>query len=1349
MVKLLSAHILLLIRSTAGTYKPFADVHELAPHRFHDYCGARDANTRLAKCHRSVQKRLDDDGEINFSWAAEMDPDSVLSLDTEGASGVKLINCDERSLDLELPPAYAQYAKEGTVVVASRFVHNCRHLGGEKHMMRRIVKIERLTKTDRSAPTTRVRAVTKALKSVAEVFPSVSFNFSYMPAEAREKHNPFPALRTKPRGAESRRLDVLETAIYDGNPQQSANSDFGVDSQNSLINFQPNQLSNFGWNWNFFLNSTQEPQFSMALPGLNGYVKLKQPYIKVHAGIYLNFTSKFGQLLALDAPEVSWQAGIDGHGSINARMMTEMRTLRDASEDPFSLFNIPVLEQLKKTRWLETIDFAMGAAPMTVTPGFQFKAEMYHIGQFDGTLQLGGKTNFVCTPQVSFNSATGLQTKFKADFDDTTLYPPLWIVATQHFEMGLMLEPTMWIKSDLGGNQQSDAASIGFEGRPFLNVTINREGKTQLGDEMRSFIAYPFRVIGLPTTGFAKKYSVKIEANGATMTSTPELNWGQVEVHDHMSVFNAGSMPQKAVLENAVRATLLEIDPVSGAQTALGTGEVTCGTLLNGECQPNPAIAQINVNGKTVRVEMVMLWMDNPVPWFASRIRGVAMSFPSITLNTAVIGQAVPELQSGTAPASKMYLRATHAGKTYVSEVTDLASYSMTGGGTLSGATVVEFGPTFLESWIPCGADDCITAKLELYYGSTLLGSNQLPQIPFASSIPDLVSSGDASAAGGSSNLMDAMLSQSPTTSGMGMLSSMLTSTASHSIAPQNIPLSISLFAAPALTAGSSSAGTSTNSNVAVVHAAATVMPPSVSSIFLQPQSSQQVGPGGQQTVIWTIAYVQPQQSYNFRTSAWKVASGISAAAAASYPSVGGAVLQPVSNTQEQLSLTCSQAPVNGMDSSSAPCSFSHLVKFDAATFLAGDVVVLLIEWIDGNKDHVMYSPPFSIGTGALSRRLESAAPARRMWTQSDWDARLAANAGSCKQRDLHFEVGFGMMVRAKMLDANMPMMPMMMPGFNSAGGSNGMPVLSTGFQKIGQQDMVDSDLDKLLPSWLCADGVCSGKMPGCTKADFKTMYFPTLVFHFNRDFLYSDLSSSAPVQPKMLKTALAYAFSTLPEVVTLLLEELNGTSAPATTVAPMTTSVTPAQLNWPVSGSNSATGYTTTVLPMWGGRRLRASEEASPVTRKAATLSSKVTMKFEGGVPYIVDRPLVEMMMKHGMFQRVDDDLSKVHGPAFIKAFEVYSDTEGKANAKDDSSGVAVLERSWSWMYSRRASGGASRAGLGMAAVAGIVAIAAVASMWVMRPKVSDYGSIDDRFDTGLYSDDDTSLLNTEGPIE
>merc|ERR1711879_336919 len=119
---------------------------------------------------------------------------------------------------------------------------------------------------------------------------------------------------------------------------------------------------------------------------------------------------------------------------------------------------------------------------------------------------------------------------------------------------------------------------------------------------------------------------------------------------------------------------------------------------------------------------------------------------------------------------------------------------------------------------------------------------------------------------------------------------------------------------------------------------------------------------------------------------------------------------------------------------------------------------------------------------------------------------------------------------------------------------------------------------------------------------------------------------------------------------------------------------------------------------------------------------SRRLTMRFKKGVHYVIDRPMIEMMMRHGMFQEAEDELTKEgHGPLFIKDFEVYSDSEGKVGALDDSKQRA-RERPWYLRYAQFAhsiKAAHAQGGFGLTMLAGVAALAASISLVVMRSKM------------------------------
>eukprot|EP00929_Paragymnodinium_shiwhaense_P012625 TRINITY_DN11_c3_g1_i2.p1 TRINITY_DN11_c3_g1~~TRINITY_DN11_c3_g1_i2.p1 ORF type:complete len:1465 (-),score=485.05 TRINITY_DN11_c3_g1_i2:174-4568(-) len=1436
---------LAVLASGVKAFEPFADVEELRVRPMKEFCADKDPKTGFAVCSHHVKKTLEDGGDVELSWRVHADPDSMLSLDTEKA--ITVMKCGLGSLDLDMPEEYVkQYAKPDTLILASRFVkHTCGHLPVDKHMFKKVLKVAKVEWKD--LPVFRrahVRFHTKDLEHMAEALPEMHYNFSYVPVEAKQTDVAFPPMVTnsgvrcasppcdpfEEMEKHRRLLKTFETEVATGNPDTNQVTEGGAHTENSLLKLMPKQISNFGWNWNFFMNSSEEPEFNYTLPGLDGYVKLKEPYIKMHAGLFLNFSAKFGTFLSGTPPHVKFTAGILGHGVINARMMTDLKTTRAASEDPFFMFNLPVLEALKKTRWFSPIDFGMGAIPITMEPGFQFGAEMYHTGDFEGTLQLGGITHAVMRPEIQFDSDIGFRTSVKAEFKDTTLYPPLWIVSTDHFEMGVMLEPVMWLKGQFGPNVPSE--KMGFEARPYVNLTLMREGGAAVGDNMKTLIAYPFRVMGLQTDTFQKKYKVKVTANKNSVASTAALNWGEVEVHDHLSVFNMGQITQADMLSQKIQVALIEVDEASGSDTELGKTEVKCESLLNGECQPNPTIAQMNVNGATVSVELVVLWQKNPVPWFASRIRGVSISFPTITLNQDALTAAVPELANGGTPKEKMYLRVTHGDITYVTEVSGFSSYQ-TGSG-LSGASVIEFGPTFLESWRKAAAcpvaGECTSGKIQLFYGSTLLGSSQMPAIPW-NTVPDLVVD-DGSRNVASSETLMALMQANPEAAKQSFMSGIeagLDAATGGVEPPTEIPVSVTL----------KPANGGSYQSIAIVHAQATVLDPATSSSFLYPSKPLKVTP--QDATVnfqWTTAYVQRATKYTFRLSTWKVVASTAStiAANAQYPSVGNLMLQPIANGQQTITSQCSQAPIEGIASDGVPCSFQHALNF-AGGFTTGDRIVMMVEWIEGTPalDHVMFSPPIEIvaSISSTGRRLDGPVQRsldRRLWTKEDWNQRLDANQDSCNKEDIRFELGFGMMVRSRMTDKAGFYAMMRDPSTGQ------MPMLSSGFQNLGSETLEDADLADMLPKELCSDGICKGTMPGCTKANFKKMYFPELLFNLHKSAKFSDLGAGSD----MVKLMMAYAFSTLPEMVEVMIEELNATgqighgmgTTPPPTVYPWQTSTAP--LSWGVTGAPQVETSTpppkaggafvtpsppqgsTTPAPnmlaqaanafnsvfgngaaqaqqqpamqqqqqqqlaaqqqpaaqqqqqqqayqpyqqqqqvgaypaaypssdpaaaaaaaaqmgaapqngqpwmpsnpaLYHGRRLRAAADSNPDPqahlRGRSGSFQRVHLRFKQGLPIVVDRKLIDMMMRHHMFQEItDDEGSKI----FINDYEVHSGSDD-IGAEDDSVNSAV-PRPWHMDYKKKAAKPAVPPAQFSIAAFGVflVAVAAVAMIAVVR---------------------------------
>merc|ERR1740138_39319 len=168
--------------------------------------------------------------------------------------------------------------------------------------------------------------------------------------------------------------------------QHESGSTHSIQSNAPPLNMAPKQVSNFGWNWNFFMNTTEEPEFNLTAPGAKGMIKVREPYIKAHAGIYLNFSSEFKGLT--ESPRVRWTAGLHGHGRMQARVLSMMNTTDSvqAEDDEGTEVDLPFLEKFHNARWFDKIDIAAGSMPISFEPGIRFNSKMYHKGAYDGAI---------------------------------------------------------------------------------------------------------------------------------------------------------------------------------------------------------------------------------------------------------------------------------------------------------------------------------------------------------------------------------------------------------------------------------------------------------------------------------------------------------------------------------------------------------------------------------------------------------------------------------------------------------------------------------------------------------------------------------------------------------------------------------------------------------------------------------------------------------------------------------------------------------------------------------------------------------------------------------------------------
>jgi len=193
---------------------------------------------------------------------------------------------------------------------------------------------------------------TKELYSISQVLPNVDFTYAVTPIDALHPDDQEEARRYYSQQADNakehkksltaRRLDLVS-----GNPDRVAvappsplhfnwnsnaldgfksgfNKSVGEvtvtnsfttqkKNANQFAEWKPMTHANFGWNWNYHTNTTRNPQFKFTLPGMRGYVLLKNPYFKFLGLFHIKFNSKWNDKNPFASPpHVKLNATLEG-----------------------------------------------------------------------------------------------------------------------------------------------------------------------------------------------------------------------------------------------------------------------------------------------------------------------------------------------------------------------------------------------------------------------------------------------------------------------------------------------------------------------------------------------------------------------------------------------------------------------------------------------------------------------------------------------------------------------------------------------------------------------------------------------------------------------------------------------------------------------------------------------------------------------------------------------------------------------------------------------------------------------------------------------------------------------------
>lgn len=357
------------------------------------------------------------------------------------------------------------------------------------------------------------------------------------------------------------------------------------------------------------------------------------------------------------------------------------------------------------------------------------------------------------------------------------------------------------------------------------------------------------------------------------------------------------------------------------------------------------------------------------------------------------------------------------------------------------------------------------------------------------------------------------------------------------------------------------------------------------------------------------------------------------------------------------------------------PCTFVKELAFNSPTFVPGDQMLIILTWVVNGITFKIYSPPFEIVAAAAGgRRLqrEHRAPgwARLLSTTStakppvsvpqsqfSMNNNIDDNDPECARKDLEFNFGQGMEIRGEILSVGVPKDFPAFPQDTDSG-----PMYATPWQSMGGA-APQMDASDLMPEQFCKAGMCNSMLPGCRQAQFKKMHFPKLLFNFSRDYFYSNTTGA------MMKNGMAWAFSAMPEAVTVALKELEEKQKELQTQTQVpdygfgnygnTPGTSSGSTNWFSGGSNSQTGAQASQsgslssffnikrrLSQKGVTKL-VDQDGRPVATPRRLESHQVAVQFRDGLPYVVDHHLLNVMKNSGFFHFDDDGLNKQKGEA------------------------------------------------------------------------------------------------------
>ncbi|CAL1154344.1 unnamed protein product [Cladocopium goreaui] len=288
-----------------------------------------------------------------------------------------------------------------------------------------------------------------------------------------------------------------------------------------------------------------------------------------------------------------------------------------------------------------------------------------------------------------------------------------------------------------------------------------------------------------------------------------------------------------------------------------------------------------------------------------------------------------------------------------------------------------------------------------------------------------------------------------------------------------------------------------------------------------------------------------------------------------------------------------------------------------------------------------------------------------------------AMGSEECKRQDLRFNFGQGAEARCEVLSMGVPQaLQQDMPMYDEP--DSGEPVFATPWQAMGGNQPAMEAKD-FLPDGACEMGMCDTMLPGCREAQFKSLYFPRLVFNFSRPMYYENNTNNSQTT-QMIKEAMAWAFSAMPEAIQVALQELEQrekelkqqTAVPNYGFGNYGQPNQQNQYGFNAGQQNNwfnqpqASGSTQQMPQAFGkwwntqrrltAQRMGVDSEGHSVEMPSKLMSHQAEIRFQHGLPYRITHDVVRKMIKQGMIP-VDDGKSKDLGDLNIIGFYLDED--------------------------------------------------------------------------------------------